>query len=471
MKFPAGKFILKEGSYTSSMTGLVKPGEELKGPWALRRILPSSFRAERLDEVCDMSLRLEGGLGDKIYFLPLLNVLSESVGAEPRDYPLFRTVKSKPRAPKKEDIPISVFLTSTYAENLTDQFIKALGVKPALKIPVLETTEVEKQSVELLDRYIVVCLNSSDSSRNVLSYSIISQIRESLSIRVVELTPQPLFQMMPLIEKAEAVVSVSTSAIPVAIGFQTPVIGCNERMCRNRINHAAAACACDPNVDEFISLLEEVLSNRFRCWCGASRGVSVIENNLWMIQCAECGTLRQDIKITPLAFKRFLKNYGRAWVKDYVRINFSKEVSYFNSLISKVLGVEKVSSWLDIGSGLGAIREVMPPNIQLTTVDSDGNSDYDDVSQVRGLFDVVSLINVIHFIDLWSDFGLILNRLKHNGLLVIKGYVSPPTRYARFRYLFPLKETWLLKFLSFHKFSVLYTFTEGDVLTVIAKRL
>lgn len=470
MKFPAGKFVLKDGSYTSVLTGLVRPGGVVEGPWALKRVLPDSFKAEKLSEVCDMSLRLEGGLGDKIYFLPLLNALGESVGAEMRDLPLFRAY-SKPRLPKKVDIPVSIFLKPTFDKNLTDQYIKALGVEPALKIPILETTEEEKRSVDISEKYVVVCLRSSDPRRDVLTHVMLSYLKKNLSVRVVELTTRLLPEMLPLIEKAEAVLSVSTGVIPVAIGFQVPVIGCDERMCRNRINYSAEAFVCSPNVDKILSLLEDVLFNRFRCWCGGLIGTSVVEDNLWMIKCAECGTLRQDIKVSPLAFRSFLVKYGKAWVKDYVYVESSKDPFYFSSLISDVLGFKKVSSWLDIGSGSGAIKEKLPSYIRLATVDFDGNSDYTDISQVQGFFDVVSMINVIHFMDLWNDFGLVLNRLAFNGLLVIRGHVEQPTRFARFRYLFPLKEAWLLNFLRFHKFSVLHSSVKGSALTVIAKRL
>lgn len=467
VKFPTAKFSLKKGTYFSRLLGAISPGKSVKAPLVLKKVLPKSFDVELLSESIETSLYIEGGIGDKIYFVPLVYALSERLGVELRDRPLFRAVSFKAREPKKEDLPTSIFLRQSYTENLTDQYVEALGLEPSLKMPVLETTFQEKTSVGI-PKYIVVRLKASSESRRVLTSQIVDKVKE-LGLQVIVPETNSLPVLLPLIEKAEVVVTTSSGVLPMAIGFQVPVIGCNANQCVNRINYSVEAYARDPEASEIVDLLQDILSNRFKCWCGESKGISVIQNNLWMIECANCGTVRQDIKVSPLAFKSFLIEQSGAWLHDYVGISPIKKS--FKSLISKVFSMGQVSYWLDIGSGNGSIREVFSLGVHLTTVDLDGDSDFKDISEVKGLFDVISLINVIHFIDLWKDFIFILQHLKQGGFLVVKGFVRAPTRYERFRYLFPLKEVWLKKFLIFYDLAVMYSSLEGDELTVIAKRL
>jgi len=169
----------------------------------------------------DVRWKFRGGIGDKIYSLSALYLFDGKVGVADEDEPIYRLVKSKTRPIEPGDSDAFLGIGNLRTE-LVDQIAERIGVldRMVLKMPLLETSDVEKSTVIYGGDYIVLALWATDPRR---CWSEGLALRDKFDCQV-EVVFKRSLDLFPLIEKARCVISVDTSVIPMAGALQVPLV-------------------------------------------------------------------------------------------------------------------------------------------------------------------------------------------------------------------------------------------------------
>lgn len=472
IKLTACKYTLESPSFQSEVVGgLLRKGDMRVLPAFLTPALCPFFKVESLSyrpHTRDTALKVGGGIGDKIYLIPFLYGYDyPDIGIEKRDEPLFRVVKTREAYDK--DINISLGLCVDNNVGLPAQYAKILEKEPVFQLPILETLPHEK-AISRPDRYIAVCITASDPSRNMLSADLLQEVSLRIGLPFVFIDKR-LPEMLSIIEGAEAVLTVATSVIPAAIALQVPVVACDREKCAVHVKPSIEGYAVDPDVDEIVEVLERVLT-KHRCWCGETGSIRFIKNNLLLLRCRKCGTVRQDIKVTPWAFESFFKNYNEGWRKAYVDLPEVETSKVEDDVLTWLSFLpENSRRWLDIGSGNGRLKELLHGAYEVKSVDPAGSADYESVTQAGQGYDVIVMRNSIHFLDLYRLMPEIIKRLKRGGRIIVQGYTSCDYKMSRFRYLFPLELSWVVKLFEQNGCKLVYLTEEKNFLLSIWRKL
>lgn len=457
-----------EGSYSSLELGLMQEGCVVVGSQDfVGQYVPAAFFD--ISPVKDWGLGRFISLGDKIYVIPCLYEFKERLGIYSQDMSLFRIVSDKVRPVEQVDVccvrAILRRLSKVgYLRNISEIVAEALKVDLPFTMPILETTSEEKSEAlqKYPEKYIVVCGTSNNKGRNWKALP--SYVRNNVGLPVIKVTKRDP-SLFPMIEGAELVVSVNTSTIPMAGALQVPGLAVSSETVKDTISGGSMKYRIDPFlewevlesvspkfvVDSINSLMSR---QRLRCWCGANSDRKFVSENLRLIKCEACGTIRQDVKLSQTGLDEFYSSKYDLWRKVV------EEESSYSSRLEHDLEVARKrvyqwgplsgASWLDVGSGNGALVKVLKSNgwkavgLEVSEVGYPAIRHGDSA----GFFDVVSYIDSLeHFIDPLAELRRALSYLAAAGILIIElpNAFENPVHFRR------LQHVWFFDEMSFEK--------------------
>lgn len=369
------------------------------------------------------------GIGDKVYAIPSLyhapgQTPQTRMWIDARDAPIYRTVRDSVHVGPGEADFINVLDTEAPKE-LTDEIAERLGVEPLMKLPVMETTETEKRltvkTYQQRERpYVCAAPWSSDPKRSVRELKCwaeryLPEMGYDYEWYVSASAHDKLATYMQLIDGAEFVISVGTSAIPLAGALQVPVVS---------LVPYRSGYFLDERVTTMTGLRETVeeLIGKIdwdRCWCGATGGKRSVIANTYIVECSTCGTCRQHVRVTQGGLARFYDRYYDVWRQviegersydDAAKIE--KDTATARKRIAQ-WGHQKGERWLDVGCGSGAlIRELRALTVEATGVK--------DGSRPRGKFNTISYVDVLeHLRDPLAELRRMARRLKPGGRIIV----------------------------------------------------
>jgi len=176
-------------------------------------------------------------------------------------------------------------------------------------------------------------------------------------------------------------------------------------------------------VDSINSVLKR---SRPRCWCGANLDQKFVYRNLRLVKCLACGTIRQDVKLSQVGLDEFYASKYDLWRKvvEGERPYTTRFIHDSNVAKSRLdqWGLLLGRTWLDVGSGTGALVKVLQSNgwdavgLEVLPVD------YPTVSWIdSGMSDVISFIDSLeHFIDPLKELTQALSHLNTDGTLIVE---------------------------------------------------
>lgn len=422
-------------------------------PRFLRHDLPSVFELTAVEEgywpVC-----LRGGLGDKIYFIPVLYEMTHPVGVEKRDYPLFRLVRDRIRPKQKDDVNCLAGLTVNGGE-LTDQIAANLDMSLTFKLPVLETTPQEKEQVKDLPAdYVLFCRFASMPDRSWPEGEVVANELRAAGVPVIEVVSRNC-SVLPLAERASCVITTNTSLIPMAGGFQVPLVAVKAP---RRTGYFLDACSVGPKPAEALESYHRIInSKRLRCWCDETSGVLGIKSNLWTITCSKCGTVRQDAKLTAEGISDFYRRFYHAGWRQIVerekpyesRFEVDLELATQRLKNQWAPYIKERGNWLDVGCANGALlaalnvsgfkAEGLEYSMPLGEKASRASNCRVHASwDGAGLYDVISYCDVIEHGFPKEELVQSIEHLSPQGWLIVEVPIAEeePKHYRRLQHLF-----------------------------------
>lgn len=450
------------GSYTSAALGLVQEhGIVVGSEEFVRQHVPTSFF--NIEPVRSWRVDHRLSLGDKLYLVPCLYRYKSEVGIHPRDEVLFRMVSDKIRPYQKEDVccikaSLPELMRFRYRKGISEVVARMLRTELAFNMPILETLPEEKEKAlnEFPERYIVACGSANDTGRCWESLPFYLQKNLDFPVMMVNERSPVLFSM---IEGAELVVSVNTSVIPMAGGFQVPGIAVSSSGMVDKVSGGSLKFRTKPFLEwdvlegvSDIDVLEATHSflgrDRLHCWCGAQSDSRFVLKNLRFLKCSKCGTVRQDVKLSQRGLMQFYSSMYDPWREVVEKENpyysrFDHDV-FISTLRLGQWGFLEGSSWLDVGSGNGALIEVLRSKGWDSVGLECSKRSYPIVGwENAGKYDVISFVDVLeHFIDPVKELKLALAHLSEKGLLVIElpNAFENPVHFRRLQHIFYFDE-------------------------------
>lgn len=448
-----------KGSYTSMALGMVQESGVVVGTEEfVRQNVPSRFFD--IERVTSWGVDYRLTLGDKLYLIPCLYNYKGNLGVDIRDESLFRVVSDKVRLLKKEDVccvkaSLPELVQFKFKKDISTIIAHTLETELVFNTPILETLSEEKEKAfdELPERYVVVCGSSNDIDRSWKSLPYYIKKNLNFDVIVVNERSPVLF---PIIEGAELVVTVNTSTIPMAGGFQVPGIAVSSAGVTDILTEDTMGFRVKPflewDVLERVShqrVLEAVQSflkrKRLCCWCGGKSETRFVQNNLRLLKCSKCGTVRQDVKLSEKGLMEFYSSS----MYDSWRVIVEKEISYSlrfkHDLKVSVLrlnqwGVLEGASWLDVGSGGGALVTLLHSRGWDSVGLECSKKSYPTTTwEEGGTYDVISFIDVLeHFMAPLEELKRALSHLSEKGHLVIElpNAFENPIHFRRLQHIF-----------------------------------
>lgn len=460
------RFVLEgAGSYSSPKVGMVRKGAEVVLPSFVRAALPRGFFRDAGPGLTSKQFAYfcGGGIGDKIYCLPTVYVCDQPLGVMEGDEPLFRMVKDRTRRARQVDLSLTSGL-GLDGDELVDEIADRLGLKESLKLrmPVLETTSKEKERWLSAPDYIVLVLHASGPKRSWLDQ--LEELRSRLSeLAEVKLVERHSLDHMAMVERARCVVSVNTGYIPMAMGFQVPVVAIDAQ---NRTTYALDVINVGKDIDQVVEATRRILEKpRPRCWCGEEKGDVRVEENIFVKTCSACGTERQDVRVTFDGLKRFyMLHYHGGW-REVVELerSYSERVAKDLELAGIRLGQWKVSGrrWLDVGAGNGALVELLRSRgVEVEGIEPGGRlgevDTQEDWTRLGESYDVVSYVDVLEHANVREELENARKKLSRDGRLIIEVPCAQqePKHYRRLQHLMFFTAVTLRKALESNGFVV-----------------
>lgn len=467
-------------SYTSPRTGHVQENGHTILPSFCRAALPRRLFSDEGSARSSQSFTYMcgGGIGDKIYCLPALYVYDGVVGTLPDDEPIFRLVKGKTRPFEAQDLPVTVGL-GMHGE-LVDEIADRLEVLEdlALKMPVLETTEAEKRKMLGKDRYVVLAMVASGPKRTWLEAE--AEIQRRITDRQVVVLHRHSLDNFAWVERADCVISVNTSFIPMAAGFQVPTVAIDAA---DRTAYMLDVENVPRDVDAVVEAYERLMAKRRpRCWCGSRDGTSRVSGNVYVKTCVRCGTDWQEARATMGGIDAFYRDHYHYGWRELVEgeVPYQDRVQRDRDLaVTRLEQWEPVSgnTWLDVGAGNGALVDVLNENgWKAAGIEPGGQLGHASVRQTwdeLGTFDVLSYVDVLEHADIPVEMERIRRHLNDGGTLVLELPVAQeqPKHYRRLQHLVFFTDTSAGKMLRHFGFKVQRMFSPlSGRLTVIAEK-
>ena len=381
------------------------------------------------DRMLAPGVSARAGIGDCIYAIPSLyhppgQAPQTTLFVPERSLPIFRCVRDSVAVGEGE----ADFLQGLEAdseEDLIEQIARALGVSPVLWLPVIETTEAEKLAVLAMQAqrerpYVCVAPWSSDPRRSVQQLKnwaerYLQPMGYDYEWYWADSEQARLLTYMQLVEGAEFIISVGTSAIPVAGALQRPVIS----LARGRISHFLDAREAD--MTSLTSVVKGLISeiDWDRCWCGARGGTRSVLANAYLVECPDCGTRRQDVHVTAAGLGKFYVEFYDAWRQviegepsysqpakmKHDRDTAKKRIAQWSARLGE--------RWLDIGCGNKAlIIELAAAGVEAIGVN--------DGKRSAGKFDTISYVDVLeHIRDPLQELLDARELLKARGRIIV----------------------------------------------------
>lgn len=428
------------GTFTSQALGLVREhGVVVGSEEFVRQHIPLRFF--NVEPVKHWCVDRNFSLGDKLYLIPCLYHYEGRIGVHSRDEVLFRMVPGKVRPFKKKDVccigaSLPELKKFAYCKDISEIVARILKTDLIFDMPILKTSPEEKVEAfdEFPERYIVVCGSANDVGRRWESLPFYLQKNLNFPVVVVNERNPALFSM---IEGAELMVSVNTSTIPMAGGFQVPGLAVSSSGVSDEISKGSMEFRVKPFLEW--DVLEEVSHQevlkavyaffsrkRLRCWCGAESDSRFVLCNLRLLKCQRCGTIRQDVKLSQRGLIEFYSSVYDPW-----RVVVEKEISYSlrfeHDLAVSYLRLDQWApleghSWLDVGSGNGALVEALRSKGWNSVGLECSERDYSLVTwEEAGVYDVISFIDSLeHLMEPVEELKRALAHLSEKGLLVIE---------------------------------------------------
>lgn len=432
-------------SYTSKITGQLRKGETMVLPAIMSKALPPVFTVRKLGESFSWPVRMEGGIGDKIYALPAIYAYDGKVGAVTRDAPLLRMVKEKIRDKEPQDANVFIDIGGDDSE-LIDQIADRFGVlnNLGLRLPVLETSVSEKEACKNDSGYVVMAFWASSARRSWPKGLELEHLIRDREVRtVVKRHPS----IIPMVERADCVISVNTSLLPIAGALQVPIVSIDAPF---RTSEFMDVVEADKRVDDAMEKYHDLmLRRRLHCWCSWLVGRHVVIENLHMIECSNCGTLRQDVKLSEQGLNEFyVKHYHAGW-----RELVEKQTPYEDDLEeSRALATERLKqwklsvkgrSWLEVGCGNGALVDVLlEEGADAEGIEPDGCVCIGTPltsKKEAGLYDRIAYVDVLeHMMCPVEELLWARDHLCEGGKLVVEVPLAneEPRHYRRLQHLF-----------------------------------
>jgi len=370
------------------------------------------------------------GIGDNIYAIPSLyhgpgEAPQTTLFVPKRSLPVFRCVRDSVQVGSGEADFMNA-LDSTSDKELTDQIATILNVEPMMKLPVMETTVAEKRAVLKMQEsrgrrpYVCVAPWSSDPVRSMQKLKCwaeryLPQLGYDYEWYWSASADDRLKTYMQLVDGAEFVISVGTSAIPMAGALQKPVI--------SLVPHRSGHFLDDWQTDmEHLTQTVENLIDKIdwqRCWCGASTGKQSVVANTYVIKCPACGTIRQEVSVSERGLARFYELYYDPWrqivegehsYSDAAKIKQDTDTAY--KRIAQ-WGYKKGERWLDVGCGNKCLV------FSLAAFGIQAECTVDD-SRPGGKFDTISYVDVLeHIRDPLKELTGMRKRLSEGGRIIV----------------------------------------------------
>lgn len=456
--------LVKAKSYLSKDLGRLTEGQCVIVPTWAQSALPPFFEFSPTEEIRDWPLRFEGGLGDKIYAIPALYDYQGRIGVGQRDRPLFRVVESRVRHVGRNDLNVLGGLGHENAGELVDQIAKRLAVEPKMKLPLLQTIPSEKQTVLSRPPYVVVVPHASTKDR---SFPKLVELRKEIKDREVEVLGTAGWHNAALIERADCVISVNTSAIPMAGALQVPIVAVGVR---KRVGYFLEAIEVGKSVEEALAGYEEMMRRpRITCWCGETDGRRSVKENIHIIECKECSTERQDVKVSKVGLDRYYEETYQDWRKvldherkytqrkDHDREIAKMRMRQWESILKEV---PENAAWLDVGSGSGALVDILRAKgyqaVGIEPAEEFENGYPHTTWETSGQYDVISYVDVLEHTIAHVEIKRALPHLKAKGKMVIEIPIASeePKHYRRLQHLYFFTEETMAACASAHGLRV-----------------
>lgn len=452
-------------SYTSAVLGLMGPGSVFVRPKAFVDLhVPQNFFLVKEQS----GWRIDWpALGDKIYLLPSLYAYKGQIGVSKEDAYIYSIVQEKIRDPVGEDaccIEPAVFFAEKedFKVDLTEVIASVIESSLDFKLPILQTSSVEKERIltSAPDRYIVVCERAVGFGRNWEGLKkIVASVTNLPIIEVVERNKE----LFSLIEGADFVVSVNTSVVPIAGGFQVPLIAVsNKENWGNGVLQHRVSQFLETEVLECVQA-EEVRKkvtgllnrSRLKCWCGEVKGERRVIENLRIIVCERCGTFRQDVKLSDVGLDTFYQNLYGKWRQVLEKAKFYEDRFAHDVLVSRLRlqewGHVRGRDWLDVGSGNGALIYILKEEGWNVVGLEKRKVGYPTITWAKAeKYDVISYIDVLEHCFPEAEILKAKEHLRPGGVLIVElpNAFEEPKHFRRLQHLFFFTDGTFRKFVD-----------------------